>query len=249
MALTKPGLETDQAQLVQELAYLCHVAQAAHQHNQRLQALIRPLLSQTTWREATWLARRNGHTLPTETREMSILRLDIAGFTELMDSQPLDHLLAALDVYLTRLTPIVHDHQGDIDKYLGDGFLAVFANPDESVQAGCALQQVAAKFNHEQSVQGGLIFSTRLGIDSGPVALTTLGSPDRQDRTVIGPAVNLAERLQAQATPGRVWMSQATFERLQDRSGCRRVGPLQIKGRSEPVIIYEKLLALPLTEH
>lgn len=56
----------------------------------------------------------------------------------------------------------------------------------------------------------------------------------------MGLPVNLAERLQAQATPGRVWLSQSTFEQLQDPSCCRCLGPIKVKGRSELVIVYEK---------
>jgi class 3 adenylate cyclase len=231
----------DLSQFVRELIRLCQAVGAAYERNRRLQAIVRPFLAGTTWSEAAEVARRGGHSLPTEIREASILWLDIASFTELMDSHTLDQVLADLNACLDRLARIVYRQRGEVSKYLGDGFLAVFADADAAVQAGCAIQGAATDFNRRQSARGGLVFPTRIGIDSGQVTITNLGPPERQDRTVIVMPVNLAERLQARATPGRVWLSQVTFDRLRDRSGCRYLGPIQVKGRAEPVIVYEKL--------
>jgi adenylate cyclase len=223
-----------------QLAYLCQIACAVYENSQRLHRIIRPFLSPKTWNEAIEVARRGEGALLTETSEASILWLDIANFTELADNHPLDQVLADLNAYLDTLTQIVYRQRGDVNKYLGDGFLAVFADADDAVRAGRALQRVAADFNRRQSAQGRLVFPTRIGIDTGQVALTSLGSRDRQDRTVIGMPVILAERLQEQARPGWIWLSQATFERLRDRSGCRAIGPVKVKGRQEPIFVYEK---------
>lgn len=208
-------------------------------HHQHLETIVSPLLPTTTWDEAIETIQGGERSLPTKTYEASLLRLDISGFTALMDEQPLDQVLAALDAYFKWLTPVVYHHHGDIYKFLGDGFLALFESSDEAVAAGVAIQQAAAEFNHRQSTTGGLIFPTRLAIDTGPVALTTLGSPKRRDRTVMGMPVNLAERLQALATPGRVWLTQATFERLSDPSACCCLGPVEIRGKQASVIVYE----------
>jgi class 3 adenylate cyclase len=230
----------DLTPLVQELACLCQAVGAAYQRSQRLYTIIRPFLSDTTWSEAAEVARRGGHVLPTETRQASILWLDIASFTKLIDSHPLEQVLADLNVCLDLLTQVAYCHRGEVNKYLGDGFLAIFADADDAVQAGYALQQAAADFNRRQLAHGGLVFPTRVGIDSGLVTVTSLGSPERQDRTVIGMPVNLAERLQEKAVPGRVWLSQATFDGLRDQTGCRCLGPVKVKGRQEPVVVYEK---------
>lgn len=224
-----------------QLAYLCQIAYALYENSRRLHRVVRPFLSPKTWNEASEVARRDGRALLTETGEASILWLDIVNFTELADSHPLDQVLADLNAYLDPLTQIVYRYRGDVNKYLGDGFLAVFADADDAVQAGRALQSAAVDLNRRQSAQGRLVFPTRIGIDTGQVALTSLGSRERQDRTVIGMPVILAERLQEQVRPGRIWLSQATFERLRDRSSCRAIGPVKVKGRQEPIFVYEKL--------
>jgi class 3 adenylate cyclase len=178
--------------------------------------------------------------LPTETRQVSILRLDIANFTKLIDSHPLDQIIIDLNAYLDQMAQIIYRHHGDIDKYLGDGFFSIFTNADDAVRAGHAIQQATAKFNRQQLAENRLVFPTRVAIDTGEVMMTSLGSSDRQDRTVIGMPVNLADRLQAKATPGRVWFSQATFDQLNDRSDCHCLGPIKVKGRQEPITVYEK---------
>jgi adenylate cyclase len=202
--------------------------------------IVRPYLSHTTWSEAVAVVRCGGRTLPTATRQVSILSLDIAGFTKLVDSHPLDEILSALSIYFDTLTPIVHRYRGDVNKYLGDGFLSLFVDADDAVEAGGAIQGAVAEFNHRQSAQGQLGFSTRIGIDTGHVAVVSLGPPNRRDRTVLGKPVNLAKRLQEKAPPGRVWLTQATFERLNDQSACGCVGPVEIKGLPETVMAYEK---------
>ncbi len=202
-------------------------------------SFFRPFLSLTTWDEVNEVAQNGGCALPTEMTEASILQLDIANFTELTDSHPLEQVLADLCAFLERLTQIVYLHGGDVNKFLGDGFLAVFLSADDAVQAGAALQEAIDDFNQENR-RGRLVFPTRIGIDTGPVALVSLGSHERQERTVIGMPVNLAERLQQQAPPGRVWLSQATFDRLQQRCACRCVGPIRLRGAREPVVVYER---------
>jgi class 3 adenylate cyclase len=233
-----PGAALDQ--LIEDLSYLCRVALDACERSQSLLAIIRPFLSRTTWTEAIKVAQRGRCALPGETRQVSTLRLDIANFTSLMDSHPLDQVLSALNAYLDTMTQIVYRHHGDVNKYLGDGFLCVFADADDAVQAGCAMQRAAAEFNRRQSDRGRIAFPTRIGIASGPIVMVSLGSRDRQDRTVIGIPINLAERLQKKAPPGQVWLSQSTFDRLQDQSGYHCVGSVEIKGLQEPVVVYEK---------
>jgi class 3 adenylate cyclase len=233
------GLHSDE-QLALEPTRRCPVAWAAYQWSWCMLNVIRPFLSHTTWREAVEVVRRGGRSLPTETRQVSILWLDIADFTELVDSHPLDEVLSALNDYLNTLTQLVYRHQGDVNKYLGDGFLGVFVDANDAVKAGCAIQQAAGNFNRRQSARSELVFPTRVGIDTGQVAIVSLGPHNRQDRTVLGMPVNLAKRLQEKAPPGEVWLSQATFDRLSDQSGCRCLGPVEIRGRQEPVVVYGK---------
>jgi class 3 adenylate cyclase len=227
-------------QLVQDLAYLCQIALAAHEHGKYLLTIVRPFLSRATWTKVIAGAQCGECTLPAETCEASILQLDIANFTEIANSHPLDQVVSDLNAYLDTMTQVVYRYHGDVDKYLGDGFLSVFANADDAVQAGCAIQRATADFNRRQLAQGGLAFPARIGIASGPITMVSLGSHERQERTVLGMPVNLAERLQEQASPEQVWLSQATFDQLCDQTDCSCLGPAKVKGVQEPVVVYEK---------
>ena len=234
----RPGINHNQ--VVQEWMCLYQTTQAAYEQSRTLQMLLRPFLPHTTWREAIGIAQRGERTFPTKTRVASILRLDIEGFTEICDNHPLADVLTELNLYLERPTQIVYRYQGDINKYLGDGFLSVFDEAEDAVRAGCEIQQTVADFNQRQAVSGRICFHTRIGIDTGQVAVVNLGSAARQDRTVIGMPVNLADRLQAETPVGRVWLSQATFNQLRIQTGYRQVGSVSVKGRRAPVSIYEK---------
>jgi class 3 adenylate cyclase len=230
----------DLGQLVQELTCLYQMALTAYERSQHLQAVVRPLLPQTTWAEATNMTQQGQKALPTENREVSILRLDIVGFTDMLDRYPVEQVLTDLNAYLAKLAHLVYRHNGDVDKYLGDGFLCIFNEADDAIEAACAIQKAVAEFNRQQEAKEGLVFPARVAVTTGQVVVTSLGSSTRQDRTVIGMPINLAERLQAQATPGQVWLSQETFIRLRDQSGCRCLGSIKVKGRQEPVVVYEK---------
>jgi len=237
-------LETDADQLAWELFFLCQATWVAYVQSQHLHHIVRPLLPHATWDEANEAARHGGQALPTQIKEATILWLDVAHFAELTNAHTLDQVVTDLNAYLDALTQLVYRHQGDVNKYMGDGFLAVFANADDALQAACALQKAAADFNRRQVLNGKPALPTRIGIDTGQVALTSLGSCERQDRTVIGIPVNRAKRIQQQALIGQVWLSQATFQRLQDRSGLYVVGEIEIKGQQEPVFVYARQAAV-----
>ena len=209
------------------------------EQNRHFETIVRPFLSQIIWAEVLNLSQQEGQALPTEIHQVSVLYLDVVGFTDLTEKFPLSQVAATLNTYLADITPLIYHYEGDIHKYLGDGFLSVFTSADAAVQAGRAIQQATAAFNTRQTAQDALPFSIRIGIDSGMVMAISLGCVERQDRTLLGSPVNLADRLQAKATPGRIWLSQATYGRLADRTGLRCLGPVALKGSCEQVLVYE----------
>jgi len=182
---------------------------------------------------------RRGDDLAPGVTLISVMRIDIENFTAKADRYPLSQISVALNTYFEQVTYVIYDWGGDIDKFLGDGCLAFFPAADEAVQAGQAIQEAVATFNRAQEERQSVTFPTRIGIDTGIVAIVSLGSPTRRERTAIGKPVNLADRLQARATPGRVWLTQTSFEQLSTHSGYRCLGPMRLKGLQEPVVVYE----------
>jgi len=180
--------------LVDELAQ-------AYETSLHLQNVLRPLVPRTTWHQATDAAGQGKDSWPVEELVASIMFTDIAGSTALMETHSLKKMLGSLNDYFALLSQIVGRHRGDVHKFLGDGLMALFICPADAVKAGCEIQQAVAEFNARQAAQRLWRFETRLAIDTGEVILASVGSPDRQDHTLIGRPVNLAAHLSERATP------------------------------------------------
>lgn len=228
-----PTTRVNPVELVDELVQ-------AYEASLRLQNVLRPLIPRMTWYQAADVVWQHETDWPIEELDATIMFTDIAGFSALMDTHSIKVVLGSLNDYFALLGRIVQQRRGDVHKFLGDGLMALFICPTDAVEAGCAVQQAVAELNAQRAAQGLWRFETRLAIDTGEVVVVSLGSSARRDRTVLGRPVNVAKRLQEQATPGRVWLSQATYGRLSDQSDCRCLGPVKVKGPRRPVVVYEK---------
>ena len=138
-----------------------------------------------------------------ETRTLTVLFSDLAGFTSIAERTDARTLVGLLNVYLTEMTTIVLAHGGIIDKYQGDAIMAEFGAPvaladhaDRAAAAGLAMQRRLAELRDEWRRQGLPALSCRIGINTGPAILGNMGSDQVFDYTAIGDAVNLASRLE-----------------------------------------------------
>jgi len=184
-----------------------------------------------------------------EEREVTVLFADVRGFTTLCEGQPPGRILGLLNAYLTRMTRVIEAHDGVVDKYIGDEIMALFGaplrGPDDAARAvRCALrmQQELEIFNAELEREGAPPLRAGVGIHTAVVVAGNMGSKTRLNYTVIGDGVNLASRLQGLtklfAVP--VVVSEAT------RDACpglefRELDRVQVKGRKEPVTVFEPL--------
>ena len=189
------------------------------------------------------------YSLEGESRHMTVLFSDIADFTALSERFEPRQLTRLLQTYLTPLTQIIHDHRGTIDKYIGDAIMAFWgaplADPDHprhAVQAAlamnAALQTLAADFQR----QGWPALRIRTGINSGTMNVGNMGSEFRMAYTVLGDAVNLASRLESAAKRyGVAIVISEHTRRLVPELACRDLDLIRVKGRAQPVAIYEPL--------
>ena len=219
-------------ELVDELAQ-------AYETSLRLQNALRPLVPTITWYQAADAAWQWKDNWPVEELVATIMFTDIAGFTALMETHPVKEVLNSLNDYFALLSQIVQQHRGDVHKFLGDGLMALFICPADAVEAGCEIQRAVTEFNARQAAQGLWHFKTRLAIDTGEVILASIGSPDRRDHTLIGRPVNLAAHLSERATPGTVWISQGTYDRLVDKNGLVSRTTFVARSEEKPTIVYE----------
>lgn len=198
------------------------------------------------------LAEETPPALGGEERPVSILFSDIAGFTKLSEHRTPSDLVSDLNAYFGRMTEIVEAHGGFVDKFIGDGLLAVFGaplrDPDHAAKAtNAALDMLAALQTPEHPLHLGPDhpIAIRIGVHSGEAVVGNIGSPKRFNYTVIGDAVNLASRLEGVAKLYGVAaiVSEATRDACGDAVAFRELDTVRVVGRGQPVRLYQPLTA------
>lgn len=196
------------------------------------------------------LAEEKPPVLGGEERPVSILFSDIADFTRLSEHRAPTELVADLNAYFGRMTDIVEAHGGFVDKFIGDGMLAVFGaplrDPDHAAKAIAAgLDMLAALEAPDRPLRLGpdQPIAVRIGVHSGEAVVGNIGSPKRFNYTVIGDAVNLASRLESTAKLYGVpfIVSEATRMACTDRIPFRELDTIRVVGRDQPVRLYQPL--------
>jgi len=194
------------------------------------------------------LANPNALNLGGTNTNVTMLFSDVRGFTTMSENLMPQVVVQILNEYFADMTPIVFEHQGMLDKYMGDGLMALFGVPYESadaaanaVSAAVAMQRRMVSVNRDLRTIGLSEIAIGIGINTGPVTVGYIGSEERTDYTAIGDAVNLAARLEKQAHGDQIIISRSTFEALGGRFPVREAGDVMVKGKAFPVQIYEVL--------
>ncbi len=179
-------------------------------------------------------------------KEMTIFFSDIRAFTELSERLTVEENFAFINSYLSRVVPIIRENGGFVDKYLGDGILALFpgeAGPDEAIRSAIAMQGKILEYNGHRAKMGYRPISMGVGIHTGDLMLGVVGVSDRMENTVISDAVNLSSRLQAitKAFNISVAISEQAFKELEDPGAYtyRFIGKVRVKGKAAPVSVFE----------
>jgi adenylate cyclase len=181
-----------------------------------------------------------------ENQTVTILFSDIRGFTRMSEHMEPHAVVELLNEYFSEMTDLIFESGGTLDKYLGDGIMAVYGapipKPDDALRAtktGMEMQRALAVLNSNWEIRGQQPLRIGVGINTGPVTAGNIGSAKRMDYTVIGDAVNLASRLCANAAPGQILVSDSTFGQLNGRIPGQRLEPIRVKGKETPVELYE----------
>lgn len=182
--------------------------------------------------------------------EMTILVSDIRSFTSLSEKMTPEENFNLINSYLYEMEPIVNEHHGFIDKYMGDSIMALFhRSPDHGVQAAIRMLLKLQEFNVQNI--GGAMSPLRIGIglNTGSMMLGIVGGESRMEGTVISDAVNLVSRIEElnKSYGTSLLLSEFTFERLEDPSRflIRLIDRVQVKGKTRAVDIYEVFDADP----
>lgn len=175
-------------------------------------------------------------------RELTVMFADIRGFTGLSERLPPEAIVEVLNGYLASATEIVFEHQGTVDKFIGDAIMALFGAPVsiqnhalQAVRAAMAMQRRFADTMSRQQQRA----SFGIGINTGQGVVGTIGAPQLMSYTVIGDVVNVAARLQSEARAGEVLITEETFRQVAGDVETEELGSIYVKGRLAPVTMYK----------
>jgi class 3 adenylate cyclase/tetratricopeptide (TPR) repeat protein len=181
-----------------------------------------------------------------ERKQVTVLFADVSGSMDLAEGQDPEEWRKIMQRFFSILADAVTKFEGTVDKFTGDGIMAVFGAPvahEDHAQRACyaALQMLddVAGYAAELRRGLGLNFSTRIGINSGEVVAGAIGSGDGGEYTAIGHTVGLAQRMEALAEPGKAYLTEHAGELAAGFLELKDLGEFEIKGASQPVRVFE----------
>jgi class 3 adenylate cyclase len=190
-------------------------------------------------------------TLKGERRNVAILFADIRGFSTISEQKRPEEVVELLNDYLSDMTDVIFKFGGTLDKFLGDGVMAIYGAPiaqadavQRAVQTALEMRQKLSRMNQERAQAGQNLISVGIGINYGEAIVGNIGSKQRMDYTVIGDNVNVASRIQTLAEKGSVLISQAAYDQIKDLVEVRHLGELALKGKTQLVVVYEVMRML-----
>jgi adenylate cyclase len=190
-----------------------------------------------------------------EVKELTVMFSDIRGFTSISEGLTPDELVGLLNEYLSAMTDVLFKNLGTLDKYIGDAIMAFWGSPypqDDHALRACAcaveMQRTLAELNQKWVADGRKPIAFGIGLNTGPVNVGNMGSDKRLSWTVMGDNVNLSSRLEGMTKQYRtqVIISENTYRQVNREFVCREVDKIRVKGKSQPVTIYE--LMGPMSE-
>jgi len=181
-----------------------------------------------------------------ERRRASILFSDIRGFTSMSERMAPEEVVSMLNEYFSVMVDIIIEHEGVLDKFIGDAIMAVFGaptrHPDDpvrAVQTAIAMQRALAALNEERDRRGAEAIYIGIGIATGDIVAGNIGSEKQMQYSVIGDEVNLAARIQSKSGKEKILICPETFKAVRGMFKTIPLEPMMLKGKSHPVQIYE----------
>ena len=181
-----------------------------------------------------------------ENIEATVLFMDLCGFTSISEKEPADVVVRLINKYFDIMVKEIIAQGGYVDKFMGDAVMAVFRGEyhmDRAVEAALLVRNQINGLKEELTSQGEYTPKVSIGINCGEMVSGNIGSAalKRLDYTVIGDAVNVAQRLQAYAKPGQIVISEKGYEIIKEAFQCNPIGEVNLKNKEKSVSVYEVL--------
>jgi adenylate cyclase len=180
-------------------------------------------------------------------RTVTVLFVDIRGFTPLSEIVPPEEIVQILNEYLDLVASCIHRYGGTLDKFIGDAAMAFWGAPYDmpdhtlsAVLAALAMREESSALERKLTLKYGCGVRFGIGVNTGDAIIGNIGVSFRMDYTAIGDAVNTAARLESNAKPGQILISRATACNLTNKNvELNFLGGLKVKGKAEEVPVYE----------
>ena len=181
-----------------------------------------------------------------ERRLATVMFADISGFTAMSEKMDPEEVTCTMNDCFCMMGECIAGHGGTIDKFIGDCVMALFGvpkaledTPQKAVNTAIELRNSLQKFNREKNLS--IPLNLHIGINTGPVVAGMVGSDKKQDYTVMGDTVNLASRLEDASQVGQILVGPSTYEATKTGFRYKTLEPIALKGKAEPVPVYELL--------
>ena len=182
-----------------------------------------------------------------KTVRATVLFSDLQGFTHLAETMEPQRLISFLNVYMTAMTGVIEAQGGILDKFIGDGIMAIFIPTHEhdnpalrAVRAGVGMQQQLRELRKGWLTTRPELaqLRMRIGMNTGDVVAGNIGSETRMEYTVVGDNVNVASRIESACQPDQVFISESTYLDVAEHIVATRIEPIHVKNRVQPVQTY-----------
>jgi adenylate cyclase len=178
-------------------------------------------------------------------RIATVMFVDIRGFTPMSENTPPAEVLQMLNEYFEMVVGVVFQHEGTVDKFMGDEIMVLWGAPvahsDDPIRAVRAALEILTElraFNHDRAAAGKPEIHVGIGINSGSLVAGYIGSTQTMSYSVIGDTVNTASRLCAAAQAGQILISEGTFGRMSRLFEADELEPVHAKGKFNPIRVF-----------
>jgi adenylate cyclase len=177
-------------------------------------------------------------------RDLTVLFADLVGFTSMAEGMPPQQVAVLLNAFFARMADAIFQHDGTLDKFIGDSVLAIYGAPLDlpnhalnAVRSAQSMRRALAALNQERP---DLILKMRVAIHTGVALVGDMGSPKRREYTVLGDVVNTAARIEeAVAGAGQIVITRATYDRLGGQIEAKSLGMIPLRGRTGVVEMFD----------
>ena len=184
-------------------------------------------------------------------KNLTIFFSDIKGFTDMTDKMEAETLSKLLNRYLSEMSQIAEEFSGTVDKFIGDGIMIFFGDPETNGEKSDAIACIKMALKMRRRIhelcqewvgQGAADpLHVRIGVNTGYCTVGNFGSEERMDYTIVGGQVNATARLETAAAPDQILISNSTYSLVKDQIYCQPVGEIMVKGIAHPIKTYEAI--------